>query len=395
MDALRRAENSANEHDTDDAASAHETSAPVEEEQASLALEPIKGTAPQNHVPTENRSEGSTPAEPAANTSSETAAAAKPDADNHGRVLLAPRSTRTQNILMFGSGFILILLAVGGYYAWKSSQLPTPGHFQSATLISAPPVNTKPTNVRKVMPAKAATIPVQTVKKSGPGLTKLVTPVKSIPTGQAEHRTASTIRISKKRSTPRVSPTLSDAWRDYRQQNYTGAERKYKQVLHQYPDNRDAMLGLAAIAMYRNRNAVARYYYERVLKKHPGDNVARVALLSLIGSGDTLKDGSRLKHWLQSDPNNPQLHFSLGNYFAGNGHWKEAQHAYFEAFRLAPTRADYAFNLAVTLDQLALQKQALNYYRKARELAGTSALFSIEQLDQRISRLQQNGAPGS
>ena len=395
MDALRRAETPANDTGEDVLSPVQEPSPPTEQEDDALSLEPLNGASSHIEIPEERPPETGTPVDTTNDTLPVTETSTQSEAEKRGRIKLAPRSAWRQNTLMFGSGFIFILSAVGGYYAWKSSQLPVPGHFQAATLISEPPapVHKTATDTNPAALIKPATLPAKTVATATAAVTTSTRPqthtVQSRPMPQVESPPASSIRISKKRKGNSVNPQLRKAWLAYRQQDFIQAERLYKQVLHRYPDNRDAMLGLAAIAMYQNRDSVAHNYYKRVLKTYPGDNVARVALQSLTGSSDTLKDSSQLKYWLQSEPNNPQLHFALGNHQADSGNWKEAQHAYFEAFRLAPTRADYAFNLAIALDQLALQTQALNYYRKARALAGSTTLFSIKQLEQRISRLEQ------
>ena len=400
MDALRRAETPASDTEVDATAPAQEASVPVEEDEISLALEPLNGTAPQVEMPAENTSEVNTPQEPANDTPPVTELPAEHAADKPGRVKLAQHSAWTHNALIFGSGFLFVLLTMGGYYAWKSDQLPAPGHFQSAILINEPqPASTAVAVAPGNVSAKPDTVPVQTVTTPvsnnvvnttpQPGLTQ----TGSAP--QTEQRPTPPIRISKKRKASGVNPQLSEAYQAYQQKDYTHAESMYRQVLRRYPDNRDALLGLAAIAMYQNRYAVAQEYYGRVLKTHPGDNVARVALQSLTGSGDSLKDGSRLKHWLQSEPDNPQLHFALGNHYADSGNWKAAQNAYFQAFNLAPERADYAFNLAIALDQLSLRTQALNYYREARKLGGSTTLFDIKQLDKRIGLLEKTGEPDS
>ncbi len=405
MDALRRAENSTTDADAgeDSNPPAQEMAAPTENAAPDLSLEPLGSAASQAGIAEESQPETRTSAEAANDPPPVEEPPTEPEALSHGRTRPALPTTRTKNMLMFGSGFILILTAVGGYYAWKISQFPVPGHFQSATLIREPvPVNTAPAPIKPAIADKTGTLPVKIVTASSPVTTPAlapqipaVMPAQKARPDRTLHRTATPIRISKKRKTSTVNAQLHEAWRDYQQHDYLRAERQYKQVLHRYPDNRDAMLGLAAIALYRNHASVARQYYQRVLKTNPGDKLARVALQSLAGTGDVLKDSSQLKFWLQSDPNNPQLLFALGNHLATLGNWKGAQHAYFEAFRLAPTRADYAFNLAVALDQLSLDTQALNYYRKARELAGPATLFSIKQLERRITRLEHNGAPGS
>ncbi len=401
MDALRRAETPASDTAPDATTPARETPVPAEKDDARLALEPLQDTVPATEIPVGNAPVASTPMEPSTDAPAAAEPIPEPSAGKPGRVILAPRSAGMHNTLMFASGLVFILVAVGGYYAWRSSQLPAPGHFPPATLISEPlPPADKPTTVpRHSLAAKPEAVPAQTVATRVVNrTTSPTTQPRSTETGSARkaaQRPTPAIRISKKRKAPGVNPRLAEAYNAYRQQDFTHAENLYRQVLRRHPGNRDAALGLAAIAVYRDRYAEARYYYEQVLKTHPRDNVARVALQSLAGSGDALKDSSQLKHWLQANPNDPQLYFALANHHADSGNWKAAQRAYFEAFRLAPDRADYAFNLAVSLDRLGMETQALDYYHKARELAGRMPMFNIKQLERRIAQLEKPAEPGS
>jgi len=188
---------------------------------------------------------------------------------------------------------------------------------------------------------------------------------------------------------------LRHAYQAYQRGDYTQAEQLYRQTLKSYPANRDAMLGLAAIALHDGNRRAARYYYERLVKADPADKTALLALQGLSGGQYSLESGSKLKYWLQTDQNNAQLHFALGNQYAASAQWKEAQQSYFEAYSLASGNADYAFNLAVSLDQLGQSSQALDFYRKAQQLAGKSgALFSASQLERRIHQLQSARTPG-
>ena len=127
------------------------------------------------------------------------------------------------------------------------------------------------------------------------------------------------IEISKSRKIRSVHPLLQQAYAAYQQQDFTQAEQLYRQAAKRYPGNRDALLGLAGIAMQQGDLRVARYYYEAVLETHPGDKIARVAMQSLTGSNDTLQESSQIKHWLQTDRDNAQLHFALGNRYAQSG----------------------------------------------------------------------------
>ena len=50
------------------------------------------------------------------------------------------------------------------------------------------------------------------------------------------------------------------------------------------------------------------------------------------------------------------------------GLW-QAQQAYFQAYHLEPANPDYAYNVAVGLDHLGQRKLALEFYRRAEQLA--------------------------
>src|SRR5512139_792036 len=147
----------------------------------------------------------------------------------------------------------------------------------------------------------------------------------------------------------------------------------------------DALLGLAAIASVQNREADAQRLYREVLDLDPHNAAAQGALLDLLGNTDGLATESRLKTLIERDPG-PQLYQTLGNLYAGQGRWNDAQAAYFEAYRGAPDNADYAFNLAVSLDQLGQYPAARTYYAKA--LAGGGAhRFDRAQAETRMQQL--------
>ena len=79
----------------------------------------------------------------------------------------------------------------------------------------------------------------------------------------------------------------------------------------------------------------------------------------------------------------------LGNVYAEQSQWSQAQQSYFQAHHLEPGNPDYAYNLAVGLDHLRQAKLALNYYRRAAELTGTQGRgnFSLDHVRERISAL--------
>ena len=95
---------------------------------------------------------------------------------------------------------------------------------------------------------------------------------------------------------------------------------------------------------------------------------------------------SRLKTLIERAPS-AGLYQTLGNLYAEQNRWGDAQTAYYEAFRTAPANADYAYNLAVSLDRLHQPQAALGYYEKALSLAGNSR-FERSQAETRVRQIK-------
>lgn len=174
------------------------------------------------------------------------------------------------------------------------------------------------------------------------------------------------IRISRaKPQSNRSSIMLSNAYDAYRQGDVVSATKLYEASLAREPDSRDAHLGLAAIAMQRGDRQTAFDHYVAVLRNNPKDSVANAAVFAMQNGSSPLVNEARLKILLDQNPGADYLHFALGNNFARQRRWPEAQQEFFSAYTGNPENPVYALNLAVSLDHLGQHKAALAYYQVA------------------------------
>lgn len=166
-----------------------------------------------------------------------------------------------------------------------------------------------------------------------------------------------------------VSPRIDAGWKAYNAGDLAAARTAYEAALREDPRNRDALLGMAAVEVQSRRMEAAEALYQRVLEADPRDPHAQAGILALRGQlVEPVQVESRVKSLLAQDPDSHVLHFTLGNQYAQQGRWPEAQQAYFKAYSSDPENPDFAYNLAVSLDQLRQPKLALEYYRRALSL---------------------------
>lgn len=197
------------------------------------------------------------------------------------------------------------------------------------------------------------------------------------------------IRIARARATqPFVPGQVQEAYDAYQRGDYGRAETLYRTALARYPGNRDALLGIAALSWRSGDKASAAGIYQRLLQANPNDATARSALLTLQKDKNPVVDESTVKLLLHREPESAQLRFVLGNIYARQQRWPEAQQAYFDAFTRDKTNPDVAYNLAVSLDNLGQHAAALDHYRKAVDLARQRpARFAAADAQSRIQAL--------
>ncbi|MBW8904397.1 MAG: tetratricopeptide repeat protein, partial [Betaproteobacteria bacterium] len=157
-----------------------------------------------------------------------------------------------------------------------------------------------------------------------------------------------------------VHPKVQAGYAAYVAGELASARGEYEQALRDEPNNRDALLGLAAVEIRAGRYESAEALYLRVLQLEPRDAQAQAALIALrSGRSDPLVTESRVKSLLAADPGAHALNFTLGNQLANQNRWAEAQQEYFMAYAAEPENPDFAYNLAVSLDHLRQRRPAL------------------------------------
>ena len=195
--------------------------------------------------------------------------------------------------------------------------------------------------------------------------------------------------VTARRVAPQVHPKVESAYAAYQAGDLTVARADYRDALRDEPANRDALLGLAALDVRSGRLEAAEGAYLRLLQADPRDAHAQAGLIALrAGRVDPVAAESRVKVMLADNPGAHVLNFTLGNQFAQQGRWAEAQQEYFRAFAAEPENADFAYNLAVSLDHLRQSQLALQYYQRAISLAkARGASFDLAAAEKRAAQL--------
>jgi tetratricopeptide (TPR) repeat protein len=238
------------------------------------------------------------------------------------------------------------------------------------------------------LPTATVIVPAKPAAPSRPVETPLLKPQPRM-VGPAAPPSPAEPEISRSRAAPQVHPRVDAAYAAYLAGDLPAARNEYQQALREEPSNRDALLGLAALDVRAGRLELAEAAYLRLLQADPRDAHAQAALIALrAGRVDPVAAESRVKTMLADNPGAHVLNFTLGNQFAQQGRWAEAQQEYFKAFAAEPDNPDFAYNLAVSLDHLRQPKLALDYYRRAVSLAkARGASFDVAAAEARVAQL--------
>lgn len=201
------------------------------------------------------------------------------------------------------------------------------------------------------------------------------------------------IRVARAVQPARIAPAVETAYQSFTNGDLPAAQKQYEAALRQEPNSRDALLGLAVLHTRQNQGAQAASYYLRMLELDPNDSAAVAGLVSMR-PGDAAQSENRLKAILNTNPEAGPALFALGNLYAQQNRWSDAQQTFFRAYSASPDNPDYAYNLAIGLDRLNQGRLALTYYQRALVLSqDKAAAFDRNALRIRMHELGAPAAP--
>lgn len=196
-------------------------------------------------------------------------------------------------------------------------------------------------------------------------LTEREAMVKSLKDAPVSKEARVELKFARSVEAPAVNSELTDAYEALKNADYPRARTLYAKLVQADTSSADAQLGMATVLARMGELALAARHYRQVLVIDPRNGAALAGLLAVRDSRSPSLE-VELKTLVGRNPEAASLRFTLGNLYAVERRWVEAQQAYFEAYRLESENADYLYNLAVSLDHLKQPKLALEYYLKAQ-----------------------------
>ena len=206
-------------------------------------------------------------------------------------------------------------------------------------------------------------------------------------TQRAKQKQAFTVQKTEIRDP--INVLLDRGWTSFQREEYGIADKAYTEVLQREAHNRDALLGVAAVAGKRGETEKAREYYLKLLELDPMDAYAHAGLASIAQVEGASLSEERIKQLIEKQPDSSHLQFVLGNLYAKQGKWPQAQQAYFSAWQGDSDNADYAFNLAISLDHLKKYTEAARFYASSIDLARDRKTgFTLDTVEKRLQQLR-------
>jgi tetratricopeptide (TPR) repeat protein len=397
----------------------------------------LKATAAATEPPPKRKNAAAAAANLAAQrTTAQAVFAAKDDAS-------AEPATQTKRLLVICGIGVLAAAAVGTYFYWQLELIAAKGNRLAAR--PGTPLVTRPVAVAPLpqvpAPSQAPSLPQQTTSEGAQksqdaaptGVPPGPAPVQPKPTRRSEvaatstsqgsapaagdsaktlarpDSTASQAKPRKVASTVPAGPGQSAdqaplrvsaqslespvvrAYDDLQAGRLDAAKAGYQQALRADRRNADALAGLATIAQREGNIDSAERLFLQAIEVDPRHAGAHAGLAALRGD-DGAATESRLKSLISQQGNDSSaagaLHFALGNHYAAQRRWSDAQQSFFRAHTSDAEQPDYLVNLAVSLDHLGQSALARKYYEKAiKATEKRPAAFDKAGVEKRLAEL--------
>jgi Flp pilus assembly protein TadD len=308
--------------------------------------------------------------------------------------------------IAIGTITVLSICGIGGYFWWQlqpktslvASRAPlAPAAMPPAAVPPAPTIAAAPATPPAAPVAGASNSPLPAAPaardkdddEAAPGAAKTPAQTRRARSAPAaEPDTDSPVRVTK--APLKVNPALLRGFDAFNRGDLELAQLEYERAQKSDPRNTDALHGLAAVAMRQGRNDQADLLYRRIAEADPQDTTAMSALINNRAQIDPGMAESRLKSLSAAQPELAAPQFALGNLYARNGRWNEAQQAYFRAYGAEQDNPDILYNLAISLEHLRQNKLAAQYYSLAIAAAQSRpAGFDRAQATARLQALQR------
>ena len=312
--------------------------------------------------------------------------------------------SRNRGMIFAVIGVIVVAVAGAGAYVWTQvRQLASPAAPVGYYTKRPPPAPTAdPASVASHREVPIASAPRPFVLEPTPPVS---TPVADAATPASREEAlvaqalqdrpgtareaAPAVQLARSTDVPRIAPEVSRGYQALKAGDLATARQAYQSALATDPRNLDALLGAATVEARGGNRPAAAGHYRQVLQIDPRNATALAALASLADAQPNDRVESQIRQDLARAPGNAALHFALGNLYASQGRWNEAQAAYFESHRLDPASPDTCFNLAVALDHLGKGRLAATFYRRGLEAAhGQAAQFDAGAASRRAAELE-------
>jgi tetratricopeptide (TPR) repeat protein len=310
----------------------------------------------------------------------------------------AAEPARGKAMLWVGIAAIVIVVMAAATYVWYSISAltakpvvaprvrPTPIAPPASGFI--PPANNtpSPSQPAATLTPEAAPPPPAPKKTPAPSNTEqlVMSLLRDSPVAAAPP-----VKLSRTVEGPKIPGDVAAGYQSLRSGNLAQARRSYQSAVAADAGNVDAQLGLATVEARMGDRSAAALHYRKTLEVDPRNATAIAGLASLadFARPETLEQ--QLREDLARYPQSAALHFALGNVYAAQSRWREAQGEFFEAHRLEPGGADTLFNLAVSLDNMGQGKLAADYYARALEASkNQSTQFDPAPVARRLAELR-------